>query len=281
MKGSWADRIRNAGAARIQNWSLLLLAVLVVCCGEPVATPEPVFLSVAGSMAMAPLVRELAQSFHDLDPTTTLEVSGLGSQYGLDSLRSGNVDLAFVSWLPPSLEPGWRTTAIARDGIAVIVHPSNPVQALGLLQLRDLFGGRVHEWAAVGGQRAQGQVLPVSREEGAGVRAAFEALVMEGQSVTPRAVMLLSPGAVIEYVAEHREAIGYVSMSEVSSTVKVVPVEGDLPTPESTGSGSYALTHELWLVTAEPLPKPVEGFVDFVLSPAGQQVVARYYGRIR
>jgi phosphate transport system substrate-binding protein len=265
----------------MRGWPLLVVAVLVVCCGEPVATAEPIFLTVAGSMAMAPLVTELAQDFHERNPTTTLEVSGLGSQFGLDSLRRGTVDLAFVSWLPATLEPTWRTTAIARDGIAIVVHPSNPVQALGLLQLRDLFSGRVHEWAVVGGQRAQGQVLPVSREEGAGAHAAFESLVMDGQRVTPRAVVLLSPGAVTEYVAEHREAIGYVSMSEVSSTVRVVPVEGNLPTPESTGRGSYALTHELWLVAADPPARPAESFIDFVLSPAGQQVVARHYGRIR
>jgi phosphate transport system substrate-binding protein len=259
----------------------LLLLATVSACGEPVATPEPVFLEAAGSTAMAPLVEELAAAFSAQSPRISLEVSSLGTGFGLEALRTGEVDFALASWLPTDMSPDWQATAIARDGIAIVVHPDNPVDGLGLLQLQDLFSGRIYEWTPVGGRAAQGVVQPVSREAGSGTRAAFEALAMGDQAVTPRAVVAISSQGVIDYVAAHPDAIGYVSMAFLTPEVKVLKVEGEQPTPETVERASYALTRELWLVTAGPPAEPVQEFLSFVLSPAGQQIAGRRYGRIR
>jgi phosphate transport system substrate-binding protein len=259
-------------------WSL---AVLLVACGEPVATAEPVYLRAAGSTTMAPLVADLATAFTEQQPAINLEVTGLGTRYGLDALRAGEEDVALVSWLPSDLDPRTRATAIGRDGIAIVVHPGNPVDGMGLLQLQDLFRGRVYEWRAVTASATVIQVQPVSREEGSGTRAAFETLVMDGQPVTPRAVLVASSQAVVDYVAGHPQAIGYVSMGFVTPAVKVLKIEGELPSPETAGRASYALTRELWLVTADSPPPGVTRFLDFVLSPAGQSIVGRGYGKIK
>jgi phosphate transport system substrate-binding protein len=152
---------------------------------------------------------------------------------------------------------------------------------LGLLQVRDLFSGRVSEWQAVGGWAAQGVVQAVSREEGSGTRIAFEALAMDGVPVTPRAVVALSGQGVIDYVAGHPDAVGYVSMAFVSPAVKVLKIEGEYPTPESAGRASYPLTRNLWLVTADPTSEATQHFVDFALSPAGQEIVEARFGRIK
>ncbi len=261
--------------------ALALLALFVAACGQPVlTTPEPVFLQSTGSMAMAPLVQDLAAAFHEQNPLVTLDASGLGTAYGLEALRSGAADIALVSWLPPDLPAEWQATAIARDGIAVVVHPDNPLNGLGLLQLQDLFGGRLHGWGALGG-RADWDVQPVSREASSGTRAAFEALVMGDQAVTPLAVVAPSPEAVVEYVAGHPQAIGYVSMGAVTPEVRVLKVEGETPTPETAGQGSYPITRELWLVTADPPPEAVQRVLDFARGPAGQQIVGQRWGRIK
>jgi phosphate transport system substrate-binding protein len=260
---------------------LMLLLTTLIACGEPVATPEPVFLQASGSSAMSPLVTELAAAFHEQSPLVSLEVTGLGTRFGLEALRTGETDMALASWLPADLEPDWRATAIARDGIAIVVHPGNRVGGLGLLQLQDLYSGRILEWSEAGGQASQGSVQPISREEGSGTRAAFEALVMDDRKVTPRAVMALSSEAVVEYVAEHPEAIGYVSMGYLSPEVKVLKIEGELPEPETAGQASYPLTRELWLVTVDPPSEAVRNFIRFVLSPAGQQIVGQKHGRIK
>jgi phosphate transport system substrate-binding protein len=255
--------------------------VTASACGEPVATPEPVFLTAAGSTTMPPLVEELAGAFSAQSLRISLEVSGLGTGFGLEALSAGEVDLALASWLPADMKPDWQATAIARDGIAIVVHPGNPVDGLGLLQLQDLFSGRIYEWAAVGGRAAQGLTQPVSREAGSGTRAAFEALAMGGQAVTPRAAVAISSQGVIDYVAAHPNAIGYVSMAFLTPAVKVLKVEGEQPTPGTAGHGSYPLARELWLVTAGPRSDPVREFLSFALSPAGQQIAGRRYGRIQ
>jgi phosphate transport system substrate-binding protein len=275
------------------RWTALVCLMLVAAtaCGEPVATREPIELLATGSTSMSPLVAELAAAFEEQHPTIGLEVSGPGTGFGLEALRASDTDMALASWLafdPPGpgdagfgLERDWLATAIARDGIAIIVHPSNSLKGLGLLQLQDLFGGRVYEWRAVGGQASQGLVQPVSREEGSGTRAAFESLAMDGRPVTPLAIVAPSSRAVVEYVAEHPQAIGYVSMGYLSPEVKALEIEGELPTPVTAGDGSYALTRELWLVTTDPRPDAVRRFVQFALSAAGQQVVGQRYGRIK
>jgi phosphate transport system substrate-binding protein len=278
--GSTRGRI-GSGVVQCAPVVCLMLVAVLAACGEPLATAEPIFLQATGSTAMKPLVSELAAAFDEQSTAVSLEVTGLGTHYGLEALRRGETDLALVSWLPEDLDPGWQAVAIARDGIAVIVHPVNPVDGLGLLQLRDLFSGRVDEWEAVGGRRTQGVVQPVSREEGSGTRMGFEALVMEGQKVTPLAVVASSSQAVVDYVASHPNAIGYVSMGYLSPEVKALKIEGELPTPETAGRGRYALTRELWLVTPVPPSEAVQEFVDFALGPAGQQIVGLRYGRIR
>lgn len=276
---------------------LALASAMLAGCDQPLATPEPVYLRAAGSMLMGPLVDEMAQGFGEKSPVVTIEVSGLepygglGTRYGLDALRKGETDLALASWLPPlasqstplgaALDPGWRTVAIARDGIAIIVHPDNPIQGLGLLQLRDLFNGRSDEWRAVGGTVSQGVVQPVSREAGSGTRAAFEALVMEDLDVTARALVAPTGQGVIDNVTRNKQAIGYVSMGEVTSSVKVLRIEGELPAAEMVRKGIYALSRDLWLVTTAEPSGPLQDFVDFALSPAGQQIVQGHAARIR
>lgn len=259
----------------------LMVAGLMAACGEPVATPEPVFLRAAGSTSMARLASELAAGFGEQSPLVDIEVSGPGTAFGLSELAAGRADLALASWLPPDLDPQWQATAVAWDGIAIIVHPSNGVDGLGLLQLQDLFAGRVYEWIGVGGGRSPGRVQVVSREEGSGTRDAFEALVMTERAVTPMAVVAPSGEAVVAYVAAHPEAIGYVSMGLVTSAVKVLSVEGETPAPQSVERGSYPLSRELWLVTVAAPAEPVAAFQRFILGPAGQQIVGRDFGRIR
>jgi phosphate transport system substrate-binding protein len=275
----------------------VILGLLVVGCGEPLVTPEPVYLRASGSMTMGPLVSDLASVFHTQRPNITIEVhgldpdGGLGTQFGLAALRDGRTDLALVSWLPPvfsdlersesGLDPAWQSTAIARDGLAIIVHPDNTLEGVGLLQLRDLFSGRSADWEALDGSRVHGLVQPVSREDGSGERAAFEALVMEDLPVTPRAVVAPSGRAMVDLVAHDPQAIGYVSMSQLSPKVRALKVEGQLPTKEAAGQGIYPLTRELWLVTRDPPLEALQVFVDFALSPAGQQIVGQRFGRIR
>ncbi|MGD8398835.1 MAG: phosphate-binding protein, partial [Anaerolineae bacterium] len=109
----------------------------------------------------------------------------------------------------------------------------------------------------------------------------FDAMVLPQGRVTPLALVAPSPGAVLAYVAADPHAIGYLSMAHVTPAVKVIAVEGLLPTPETAADGSYALTRAWWIVMDGARTAAAGRFVDFVLGPAGQAIVGRSHGRVR
>jgi len=255
-----------------------MLSMILAGCGATVTPPTPVTLRLAGSTSMQPLLADLSTTYQKRAPHVTIIVEGGGSRLGREWAQEGRTDLGLTSWLPAETDTGW-SVPIALDGIAVIVHPDNPLGGLTLLQLRHVFSGRFWHWGDVGGN--YGEITVVSREDGSGTRAAFENLVMEGQAVTSTAVVIPSSQAVVEYVAENPRAIGYVSMGHLSPGVKALAVEGITPTTANVKDGSYHLTRPLYLVAAREPQGETRAFVEFCLSPAGQAIVGERYGAIR
>jgi phosphate transport system substrate-binding protein len=244
-----------------------------------VEPPQPVYLEAAGSTAMMPLMDELAAAFHERQPHVTIDINGGGSTLGRELAAGGQTDLGLTSWLPDGPPDGTQATLAARDGIALIVHPTNPITGLTLIQVHDLFSGRAIDWEGLGG--SPGLVQVVSREDGSGTRAAFESKVMGEDQVTLTALVMPNSQAVVDYMASDRHAIGYVSMGYLNGEVQVLSVEGLLPTPEKASRGEYHLTRELIILSPSDVPPEAQTFLDFVLSPAGQAIVARHYGRVR
>jgi phosphate transport system substrate-binding protein len=189
------------------------------------------------------------------------------------------VDLGLTSWFPDEPPADPQATVVARDGIALVVHPTNPITGLTLIQAHDLFSGRAIEWDEVGGPH--GLVQAISREDGSGTRDAFEAMVMGDDRVSLTALVMPNSQAVVDYVATDPQAIGYVSMGYLDGEARVVSVEGLLPTPDSVSRGEYHLTRELVILSRPDAQPDTRGFLDFVLSPAGQAIVAQRYGRVR
>jgi phosphate transport system substrate-binding protein len=253
--------------------------LFVPACGATVEPPQPVYLQAAGSTAMASLMGELATAYQERQPHVTLDVDGGGSSLGRELAAAGQVDLGLTSWSPDDVPAGTQATVVARDGIALVVHPSNPITGLTLIQAHDLFSGRAIEWDEVGG--SPGLVQAVSREDGSGTRDVFEAVVMGNDRVTLTALVMPNSRAVVDYVAGDPQAIGYISMGYLDGEVRVVPVEGLLPAPESVSRGEYHLTREFVILSRPGSSPEAQAFLDFVLSPAGQAIVAQRYGRVR
>jgi phosphate transport system substrate-binding protein len=253
--------------------------LFVVSCGATVTPPTPVYLKAAGSTTMTPLLQDLAAAYHERQPDVTIDINTGGSALGQELASAGQVDLGLTSWLPGGPPQGVKATVVARDGIALVVHPTNPITGLTLVQVHDLFYGSLDDWQAFGGVSSPVQV--VSREDGSGTRAAFEALVMQGNRVTPTALVMPNSRAVVDYVARDPHAVGYVSMGYVTDKVRVLAVEGLLPTPQTVSRAEYHLTRDLVILTRPDAGDPVRAFLDFILSPAGQAVVGQRYGRVR
>ncbi len=264
-------------------WGLCMLAALSAagCGSSEIAPAAPSTIRISGSTSMTPVLKELAAAYTDQHSSVRVDLLGNGSQAGLRELKAGVVDIAAISWKETSQElpADLLATPFARDAIAIIVHPRSRVTGLTLAQLRSIYRGEVLDWQAVGGQ--PGEPIVISREDGAGTRAAFEFEVMNGESVTLNAVVLPSTQAVAEAVGRRPEAIGYLSMAALTDTVRALPVEDLLPTPANVRSGAYHLTRYLYLVTSSPPAPEVRQFLDFINSSRGQAIIARHHVPLR
>ena len=252
---------------------LLFLLLPTACAPQPLTvTREPVTLRLVAADSCRPLVRELADAYEDAHPWVEIQVEVFNSSLAEQTLRTGEADLALLSWPQTAVDesPLW-SEPFARDGVAVVVHPATPFTETGLAHLQEIFRGRVQEWG--------GMVLTVvSREEGSGVRDAFESVVLGKQDVTFNAVVMPSSEAVIEYVARTPGAVGYVStlwLSEPAADgVRVPPVEGIRPTPDDVAGARYPITRLLYLAAmGEPAGEARE-FAQWVLGSEGQVLVA-------
>lgn len=258
------------------NWpSRLLLPALYVslvltsCASQPRAvTRQPVTLHLVAADSCGPLTEELATAYEESHPWVTVESEVFNSSVAEQMLRSGQADLALLSWLRERDGEGgaalW-SRAFARDGVAVIVHPDLPLNEAGLAQLGAIFRGRLQEWNDT-------LVTVVSREEGSGTRAAFEATVLGGGEPTLNAVVMPSSEAVVEYVAGAPSAIGYVSTRRLDESVRVLSVEGVLPNQETIENGSYPLSRSLYMVSLGEPTGPAREFAQWLLGPEGQAI---------
>jgi phosphate transport system substrate-binding protein len=230
---------------------------------------------------MKPALEALTTAYHAAHPHELFDLRGGGSALGLQDLLAGRADIAAVSWKAEGEAelPGVQATPIARDGLLVLIHPSNKVGGLTLLQLRALYRGETLDWAALDG--SPGEPVIVSREDGSGDRQAFEALVMGSDRVTLNALVMPTAQAVADYVARHPTAVGYVSMAQLRDDVRALPIEEVAPTPEQIRAGAYHLGRLLYVyVHKEPSPA-VRSFLDFVVSPAGQEIIAQHHVAVR
>lgn len=248
-----------------------ILLLLSACASQPLTvTREPVTLRLVAADSCEPLAEELAAAYEEARPWVTVQVEVFDSSVAEQTLRADGADLALLSWLQETAgeRPLW-SQPLALYGVAVIIHPAVPFTETGLAHLQEIFRGRVQEWDGV-------VLTVVSREEGSGTRAAFESAVLGGYDVTLTAVVMPSSEAVIEYVANTPGAMGYVSTLRITESVvdrvRMLPVEGVLPTPNAISDGSYLLSRSLYLAaTAEPTNETRE-FAQWLLGPEGQAV---------
>jgi phosphate transport system substrate-binding protein len=184
------------------------------------------------------------------------------------------------------------------DGVTMVVHATNDAPNLTLSQLQSLYTGDLLDWDEVGG--ATEPILLVSREDGSGTRIAFESRVMGDESVSLTAVMMPTSWDVIEFVSGQPQAIGYVSRAYVqellisdeaesdgedvetrSGSIRVLPVDETLPDAQNLADRSYPLVQPLFLVSRNEPRGWVREFVNFALSPAGQEIVGHYHLPVR
>jgi phosphate transport system substrate-binding protein len=230
----------------------------------------------AGSTTVQPVAESLAAAFMAKYPDITVIIQGGGSSTGVKSAAEGTVDIGAASRELKAEEIGTVVEhVLARDGIAIVAHPSQIVSNLTKEQVLQIFSGEITNWSEVGG--ADETINVVAREEGSGTRAAFEEMVMGDALITAMAILQPSNGAVRTTVAGDPNAIGFLSFGYLDSTTKALSIDGVAATVENAINGSYPIVRPLLFLTKGIPEGIVKEFINFCLGPEGQAIVAEDY----
>jgi phosphate transport system substrate-binding protein len=251
----------------------LLLALLVALFPSCRGGRAQRDLTLAGSTSIQPFADKWAEVFMEAHPDFGINVQGGGSSAGIQACKSGACQVGMSSRELKADEKDLFEIVIARDGLAIVVHPSNPVRGVRLDEVRQIFSGDLKNWKYVGGPDRT--ITVVTREEGSGTRGAFQELVMGKIRIYRGAITEDSNGTVREIIAHDPDSIGFISLGLVNDQVRALDLDGVPGNEETIRTGAYKLVRPfLFLSRGEPTGHAKE-FIDFVLSDEGQDLIKK------
>ena len=258
---------------QIAKYLLWFFALLLAISATMGCQRSKAGITVAGSTSVEPFAELLAEEYMHLYPQSHIYVQGGGSSAGIQAVRSGAAHIGLSSRSLIGREKDLHAVTIAKDAIAIIVHPANPVQNLSLVKIREVFSGKIKNWEELGGKNKA--IILVTREEGSGTREAFQKLVMGEDEIALEALVQDSNGAIRQVVTGDPSTIGYISLGLVNEKVKALKISGTTPSLKNIESGHYHLVRPfLFVFLVEPAGES-KAFLDFVMSPEAQKLLAR------
>ncbi|MEW5784365.1 MAG: phosphate ABC transporter substrate-binding protein [Bacillota bacterium] len=229
-------------------------------------------ITIAGSTSVQPVSELLAEEFMALHPGTTVYVQGGGSSTGIKAADEGAAEIGASSRELKTEEKALNEVVLAKDGIAIVVHPSSTVEDLTLEQIRDIYAGVITNWKEVGGPDKA--IVVVTREEGSGTRSAFEEIVMgKDNPISDQAIVQNSTGSVKTTVAGDENAIGYISLSALNADVAAVKVDGAAISVETIISGTYKVSRPFIYVTKGEPQGLAKAYLEFAISAEAQAII--------
>lgn len=234
-------------------------------------------LVLTGSSTVAPLASEIGKQFEQAHPQVRVDVQTGGSSRGITDVRQGVADIGMVSRALKPEEKDLKSFPIARDGIGVIVHRDNPVQALSDQQLVDIYTGKTINWQPVGGHKAP--ITVVNKAEGRSTLELFLDYFQLKNSQIQAQVVIGDNEQGIKTVAGNPQAIGYVSIGTAehdianNTPIKLLPVGGVAASTQTVQQGTFPLARPLNLVTNTPPQGLQKEFIDFAQSQEVAEIV--------
>jgi phosphate transport system substrate-binding protein len=244
-----------------------------------------------GSDTMVNVALAWAEAYGQIRTDVQVAVTGGGSGTGIAALINGTVDMANASRQIKETE---RESAeangiepvehvVAGDAIAIVVHPSNPVDGLTIPQLSAIFSGEITNWRKVGGEDRP--IVLLSRESNSGTHVFFLEKVVRQDDETdktlfsPDTLLMPSSEGISAEVRQNPNAIGYDGLGYVSQDQKVVAVATEagasyvLPTVETARDGSYPIARLLYIYTAGQPQGAIQDYLAWILASGGQVIV--------
>ena len=245
-------------------------------------------IAIKGSDTMVHLVSSLAEAFMKTHLDIEIAVTGGGSGTGIAALLNKTTDICMSSRAldekekqlaqQKGIQPG--DFAIGLDGIAVIVHPSNPIQSMTLQQLKSIYTGQEKNWKAFGG--ADQKILVLSRESNSGTYVFFQEHVLQKADFAAYVRLMSASSAILQSVTTDKSAIGYLGLGYAvkEPNIKILKVRKSdkdpavEPSHAAIKSGAYPISRPLFLYTnGFPSSGPTKAFLDFCMSQAGQTIL--------
>ncbi len=263
-----------------------LLALSLVACGSEGKTDDtktddqPAALtgtvSTDASTSQEKDIGAPSESFQAQTSGVTVNTNPTGSGSGITAVQEGTCDIGLSSRALKDEEKsaGLKETVLAYDGIAIIVHPDNPVSDLSVEQIAKLYTGEITNWKDVGGNDAE--VVLIGREAASGTRDGFESITGTKDKCRYRQE-LTSTGDVITAVSQNPDAIGYASLASIKDTVKALNVDGVTPGEATVKDGSYKVQRPFVLVTVDgkALSPAAQAFFDYATSSDAASIIAK------
>jgi phosphate transport system substrate-binding protein len=259
-----------------------LAAILVAA----LLAPGAVFaagVTIKGSDTMVILAQRWAEEYMKKNPGTKVQVTGGGSGVGIAALINGTTDIATASrrmkedeqekLRARSSTPGVEIS-VAKDGVAFYINAANPVSALTVEQLKSIYQGDITNWKEVGGPDAR--IVLYSRENSSGTYVFVKDNVLKGEDYAPQAQTLPGTAAVVNAVAKEKNGIGYggAAYAKGVKELKIKAGKEEIgPDAEHVKKGTYPLARDLYFYLRAKPAGEVKTFIDFCLSPQGQQIV--------
>ncbi len=267
---------------------IVTVCLFIVLLGTVVRAGEKKLITIKGSDTMVHLVSNWAEEFMKSHQDIEIAVTGGGSGTGIAALINGTTEVCASSREMKEKEKQQakgkgvevKEVVVARDGIAVVVNPKNPVSSLDMGQLEQIFTGVTTRWNQVGGGNEE--ILVFSWESSSGTYVFFQEHVLKNKDYTPKAKLMAATSAIIESVSADKGSIGYVGLGyamAAGAKVKVVAVKADanlpavIPSDDTVTSGRYSIARPLYLYVSTKASESVTAFVNFCLSDAGQAIV--------
>jgi phosphate transport system substrate-binding protein len=279
---------------------LLVLCLLSVSCSASVSaqsSPETTaYIENKGSDTIVNLALAWAEFYQGEHPDVRISVTGGGSGTGIAALINGTVDIANASRQIKTEEVEEAQSngvnpvefVIARDAIAVIVNPENPVDKLTLQQISDMYSGKINNWSEVGGEDRP--IVRLSRETNSGTHVYFlETVLRLGQSdsdtlFSKDTLLLPSSEGIIAEVRQNPNAIGYDGLGYVPPDLKMIAIAKEaggeyvLPSIETVNDATYPIARDLYMYTAGEPTGTVKIYLDWIITSDEAQDIVKELG---
>ncbi|MCQ1061199.1 phosphate ABC transporter substrate-binding protein [Photobacterium sp. ZSDE20] len=239
-------------------------------------------ISAVGSSSVSPLMEVFGETYQQIHPEVFIEVQGPGSSAGVRAAKDKSADLGMASreLASSEKETDLHSEIIARDGIAVVVNPSNSVDSLTAQQIHDIYAGDIKNWKEVGGEDKP--IVAVTRDTASGTRGAFEEIMQLTKKINGQKVSAISQHAQVSngnghsktMAAQNPFAISYISLGSVDSSVVPVTVDGTPASVENVKNGSYKVARPFQVLYKGTPNTRTQQFLDWMLSAEAQAIVA-------